>query len=111
MKKDMPIVLICFFIMNLVQCIKKSVDFYNVMHSIRRNPDAYIEGSYVVLAFAILIILSISSIATKKKIESFIGISSILLFYISENRTFDIHLELIASCISLLLTVLVLLRS
>lgn len=103
--KNIPLIFV-FLTINLIHFFKKCNDYYKYINNIRRNPDAYIEGSYVVLVFLLLTYLAILAFLKKSQKESIIAVLSIVGFYLSESMILNMGFNLLSSFVSLIVTVL-----
>jgi glycerol-3-phosphate acyltransferase PlsY len=88
--------------------LKKCNDYYKYINNIRRNPDAYIEGSYIDFVFLLLTYLAILAFFKKSQKESIIAVLSVVGFYLSESMILNRNLNLLSSFMSLIVTVLIL---
>jgi hypothetical protein len=103
--KNIPLILV-FLTVNLIHFLKKCNDYYKYINNIRRNPDAYIEGSYVVFVLLLLTYLAILAFLKKRLKESIIAVLSIVGFYLSESMILNMGFNLLSSFVSLIVTVL-----
>ncbi len=103
--KNIPLIFV-FLTINLIHFLKKCNDYYKYINNIRRNSDAYIEGSYVVLVLLLLTYLAILAFLKKSQKESIIAVLSIVGFYLSESMILNISLNLFSSFVCLIVTVL-----